>query len=198
LTGPRTWRTLALFGIASVGAWRWRPEGRRHGRTDAATKAARIPPSRSEIRIALVCYGGVSPAIDLAARDWVRARVVVDMISGTSTGGINGVFRVLASNGSRRRIPRASTPLGILMGSSSPNSLQHSLPLDHDDRTLHDRPPAGRAALAARLRRRLAAHRCPSRGGFDQPRLPNQGGSYAANAAISLPAIKADVHTLRT
>jgi patatin-related protein len=85
-----------------------------------------------EVRIALVCYGGVSLAIymhgvtrelhrlitasnrldedgnpfeagsaehvywkllrDLAARDGVRTRVVVDVISGTSAGGINGVF----------------------------------------------------------------------------------------------------------
>jgi patatin-related protein len=85
-----------------------------------------------EIRIALVCYGGVSLAIymhgvtrelhrlvtassrfeneqnpfepsssehvywellhELAAKDGVRTRVVVDVISGTSAGGINGVF----------------------------------------------------------------------------------------------------------
>jgi patatin-related protein len=85
-----------------------------------------------EVRIALVCYGGVSLAIymhgvtrelhrlvaassrfdaeqnpfeppcsehvywellhHLAARDRVRTRVVVDIISGTSAGGINGVF----------------------------------------------------------------------------------------------------------
>ena len=85
-----------------------------------------------EVRIALVCYGGVSLAIymhgvtrelhrlvtassrfneepnpfkpscsehvywellhELAARDGVRTRVVVDVISGTSAGGINGVF----------------------------------------------------------------------------------------------------------
>ena len=85
-----------------------------------------------EIRIALVCYGGVSLAIymhgvtrelhglvtassrfdeeqnpfepscsehvywellhELAATDEVRTRVVVDVISGTSAGGINGVF----------------------------------------------------------------------------------------------------------
>jgi patatin-related protein len=85
-----------------------------------------------EIRIALVCYGGVSLAIymhgvtrelhrlvvassrfdeepnpfdpscsehvywellhELAARDSVQPRVVVDVISGTSAGGINGVF----------------------------------------------------------------------------------------------------------
>src|SRR5919106_3270010 len=85
-----------------------------------------------EVRIALVCYGGVSLAIymhgitrelhrlvvassrfdeeqnpfepscsehvywellhELAAKDGVRTRVVVDVISGTSAGGINGVF----------------------------------------------------------------------------------------------------------
>jgi patatin-related protein len=85
-----------------------------------------------EIRIALVCYGGVSLAIymhgvtrelhrlvtassrldeddnpfqtgctehvywallrDLADREGLRSRVVVDVISGTSAGGINGVF----------------------------------------------------------------------------------------------------------
>jgi patatin-related protein len=85
-----------------------------------------------EVRIALVCYGGVSLAIymhgvtrelhrlvlassrfeeaanpfepscsehvywellhELAAKDGVRPRVVVDVISGTSAGGINGVF----------------------------------------------------------------------------------------------------------
>jgi patatin-related protein len=85
-----------------------------------------------EVRIALVCYGGVSLAIymhgvtrelhrlvlassrfdedanpfeppcsehvywellhELAERDGVRTRVVVDVISGTSAGGINGVF----------------------------------------------------------------------------------------------------------
>jgi hypothetical protein len=84
-----------------------------------------------EVRIALVCYGGVSLAIymhgvtrelhrlvaassrfdadqnpfeprctehvywellqHLAARDRVRTQVVVDVISGTSAGGINGV-----------------------------------------------------------------------------------------------------------
>jgi patatin-related protein len=85
-----------------------------------------------ELRIALVCYGGVSLAIymhgvtrelhrlvvassrfdeqgnpfeppctehvywdllhELAAKDGIRTRVVVDVISGTSAGGINGVF----------------------------------------------------------------------------------------------------------
>ena len=85
-----------------------------------------------EVRIALVCYGGVSLAIymhgvtrelhrlvvassrfdevpnpfkpscsehvywellhELAAKDGVQTRVVVDVISGTSAGGINGVF----------------------------------------------------------------------------------------------------------
>src|SRR5215218_4062800 len=85
-----------------------------------------------EVRIALVCYGGVSLAIymhgvtrelhrlvvassrfdeesnpfepsstehvywellhELAAKDGVQPRVVVDVISGTSAGGINGVF----------------------------------------------------------------------------------------------------------
>jgi patatin-related protein len=85
-----------------------------------------------EVRIALVCYGGVSLAIymhgvtrelhrlvvassrfdeesnpfepsstehvywellhELAAKDEVQTRVVVDVISGTSAGGINGVF----------------------------------------------------------------------------------------------------------
>ena len=85
-----------------------------------------------EVRIALVCYGGVSLAIymhgvtrelhrlvvassrfdeernpfepsstehvywellhELAAEDGVQTRLVVDVISGTSAGGINGVF----------------------------------------------------------------------------------------------------------
>jgi patatin-related protein len=85
-----------------------------------------------EVRIALVCYGGVSLAIymhgvtrelhrlvvassrfeeepnpfkpscsehvywellhELAAKDGVQTRVVVDVVSGTSAGGINGVF----------------------------------------------------------------------------------------------------------
>src|SRR5919112_407183 len=85
-----------------------------------------------EVRIALVCYGGVSLAIymhgvtrelhrmvvapsqfdeeqnpfepscsehvywelllELAAKDGVQTRMVVDVISGTSAGGINGVF----------------------------------------------------------------------------------------------------------
>jgi patatin-related protein len=94
--------------------------------------AAGNPGSVREVRIALVCYGGVSLAIymhgvtrelhrlvvassrfddepnpfepsctehvywellhELAATDGVRTRVVVDVISGTSAGGINGVF----------------------------------------------------------------------------------------------------------
>jgi patatin-related protein len=102
-------------------------------------------PSR-EVRIALVCYGGVSLAIymhgvtrelhrlvaassrfdaeqnpfepprsehvywellhHLAARDRVRTRVVVDIISGTSAGGINGVFlaKAIAHNLSQQSL----------------------------------------------------------------------------------------------
>jgi predicted acylesterase/phospholipase RssA len=89
-----------------------------------------------ELRLALVCYGGVSLAVymhglaqelhrlviastpgkrasdgtqavyrelldDLAARDGVRTCVVIDIISGTSAGGINGVSlaRALAQDG---------------------------------------------------------------------------------------------------
>ena len=103
------------------------------GRTDATRQGREgsTEPFR-ELRVALVCYGGVSLAIymhgvtrelhrlvaassrfdadenpfeppcsehvywellhHLAARDGVRTRVVVDVISGTSAGGINGVF----------------------------------------------------------------------------------------------------------
>jgi patatin-related protein len=96
------------------------------------THAAENSGSVREVRIALVCYGGVSLAIymhgvtrelhrlvvassrfheernpfvppssehlywellhELAAKDGVETRVVVDVISGTSAGGINGVF----------------------------------------------------------------------------------------------------------
>jgi len=90
-----------------------------------------------ELRLALVCYGGVSLAVymhglaqelhrlviastpgkhapdgttqaiyrelldDLAVQDGVRTRVVIDIISGTSAGGINGVSlaRALAQDG---------------------------------------------------------------------------------------------------
>src|SRR5918995_1041613 len=112
---------------------------RRHGgcrsrrwRETGMSAAAGNSGSVREIRIALVCYGGVSLAIymhgvtrelhglvtassrfdeeqnpfepscsehvywellhELAATDEVRTRVVVDVISGTSAGGINGVF----------------------------------------------------------------------------------------------------------
>ena len=96
--------------------------------------AGAAPAGSKELRLALVCYGGVSLAIymhgvtkeihklvaasrafdeqpgtnpfpgdrtehayfnalrDLADRDGVRTRVVVDVVSGTSAGGINGVF----------------------------------------------------------------------------------------------------------
>jgi patatin-related protein len=99
-----------------------------------------------EIRIALVCYGGVSLAIymhgitrelhrlvaassrldaeenpfkppctehvywqllrDMADREGVRTRVVVDVISGTSAGGINGVFlaKAIAHNLSQQSL----------------------------------------------------------------------------------------------
>ena len=96
------------------------------------SNAAENSGSVREVRIALVCYGGVSLAIymhgvtrelhrlvvassrfdeernpfeppssehvywellrELAAEDGVQTRVVVDVISGTSAGGINGVF----------------------------------------------------------------------------------------------------------
>src|SRR4030095_11256983 len=99
---------------------------------DRMSRVAENAGSVREVRIALVCYGGVSLAIymhgvtrelhrlgtassrfneepnpfkpscsehvywellhELAARDGVRTRVVVDVISGTSAGGINGVF----------------------------------------------------------------------------------------------------------
>jgi hypothetical protein len=55
--------------------------------------------------------------------------------------------------------------------------LQHNLPRDYGDRLLHYRSLVTRAALVVRLRRRLAAHRCPPRWGFDQLRLRNQDGS---------------------
>src|SRR5215218_2576817 len=99
-----------------------------------------------EIRIALVCYGGVSLAIymhgvtrelhrlvtassrfdeahnpfdpswsehvywellhELAAKDGIQLRVVVDVISGTSAGGINGVFlaKAIAHNLSQQSL----------------------------------------------------------------------------------------------
>jgi patatin-related protein len=124
-----------------------------------------------EVRIALVCYGGVSLAIymhgvtrelhrlvvassrfgeeanpfapsctehvywellhELAAEDRVEARVVVDVISGTSAGGINGVFlaKALAHDLSQQSLrdlwfeeadiakllvgPRLLNPLGV-------------------------------------------------------------------------------------
>jgi predicted acylesterase/phospholipase RssA len=99
--------------------------------TGMAAGAGSSGPVR-EVRIALVCYGGVSLAIymhgvtrelhrlvvassrfeeernpfdrscsehvywellhERAARDGVQTRVVVDVVSGTSAGGINGVF----------------------------------------------------------------------------------------------------------
>src|SRR6266545_4241003 len=102
------------------------------GRTDMSVTSGGSAAPVKEIRIALVCYGGVSLAIymhgvtrelhrlvtassrldedrnpfeagcaehvywellhDMAAREGVRTRVVVDVISGTSAGGINGVF----------------------------------------------------------------------------------------------------------
>src|SRR5262249_60679337 len=94
-----------------------------------------------ELRLALVCYGGVSLAIymhgttkeihklvlasqgrdlesttnpfpqetteavywellkDMEAKDGIRTRVVVDIVSGTSAGGINGVFLAKARAG---------------------------------------------------------------------------------------------------
>src|SRR5215204_2985273 len=106
-----------------------RPRGwRESGMSNAAENSGSV----REVRIALVCYGGVSLAIymhgvtrelhrlvvassrfdeernpfeppssehvywellhELAAEDGVQTRVVVDVISGTSAGGINGVF----------------------------------------------------------------------------------------------------------
>jgi patatin-related protein len=117
-----------------------------------------------EIRIALVCYGGVSLAIymhgvtrelhrlvaassrfdadqnpfepsctehvywellrHLAARDRVRTRVVVDVISGTSAGGINGVFLAKAiahdlSQQSLRDLWFAEADIGRLLSGPS-------------------------------------------------------------------------------
>ena len=84
-----------------------------------------------------------------------------------------------------RRLPNLAAedsprtdPIGHPRGLEQPQpSLQHNLPRDYDDRLLHYRSLVSRAALAVRLRRRLAAHRCPPRWGFDQPRLRNQDGS---------------------
>jgi len=110
------------------GSGRWALWLEGAGMSDAAGNSGPV----REVRIALVCYGGVSLAIymhgvtlelhrlvtassrfdeernpfdpscsehvywdllhELAAKDGVRTRVVVDVISGTSAGGINGVF----------------------------------------------------------------------------------------------------------
>jgi patatin-related protein len=117
-----------------------------------------------EVRIALVCYGGVSLAIymhgvtrelhrlvaassrfdadqnpfdprctehvywellqHLAARDRVRTQVVVDVISGTSAGGINGVFLAKAiahdlSQQSLRDLWFAEADIGKLLSGPS-------------------------------------------------------------------------------
>src|SRR5215207_5216126 len=120
LLGPRLHSTARRHGGAS-----------RMGET-RMSRAIENSDSVREVRIALVCYGGVSLAIymhgvtrelhrlvlassrfgedgnpfepscsehvywellhELAAKDGVRARMVVDVISGTSAGGINGVF----------------------------------------------------------------------------------------------------------
>jgi patatin-related protein len=117
-----------------------------------------------EVRVALVCYGGVSLAIymhgvtrelhrlvaassrfdaeqnpfeppcsehvywellhHLAARDRVRTRVVVDIISGTSAGGINGVFLAKAiahdlSQQSLRDLWFAEADIGKLLSGPS-------------------------------------------------------------------------------
>jgi patatin-related protein len=135
------------------------------------SNAARDSGPVREVRIALVCYGGVSLAIymhgvtrelhrlvtassrfekeqnpfepsssehvywellhELAANDGVRTRVVVDVISGTSAGGINGVFlaKAVAHDLSQRSLrdlwfdeadigkllagPRLLNPLGV-------------------------------------------------------------------------------------
>jgi patatin-related protein len=117
-----------------------------------------------EVRVALVCYGGVSLAIymhgitrelhrmvtassrldaaenpfkppctehvywqllrDMADREGVRIRVVVDVISGTSAGGINGVFLAKAiahnlSQESLRDLWFAEADLGKLLSGPS-------------------------------------------------------------------------------
>src|SRR5829696_4832293 len=147
---------------------------------DRMTRVAENAGSVREVRIALVCYGGVSLAIymhgvtrelhrlvvassrfdeesnpfepsstehvywellhERAAKDEVQTRVVVDVISGTSAGGINGVFlaKALAHDLSQQSLrdlwfkeadvrkllagPRLLNPLGFkgkLAGSSS-------------------------------------------------------------------------------
>jgi hypothetical protein len=84
-----------------------------------------------------------------------------------------------------RRLPNVAAKdcprtdlIGRSRGLEQPqSSLQHNRLRDYDDRLLHYRSLVSRAALAVHLRRRLAAHRCPARWGFDQPRLRKKDGS---------------------
>jgi hypothetical protein len=71
-------------------------------------------------------------------------------------------------------------------------SLQDNLLLDYDETLLHYRSPSEPGSSGSPVFNSewqlIGVHHA---GGFDRPRLRNQGGSYAANEAISLPAIAA-------
>jgi V8-like Glu-specific endopeptidase len=73
-------------------------------------------------------------------------------------------------------------------------SLQDNLLLDYDETLLHYRSPTEGGSSGSPVFNSdwqlIGVHHA---GGFDRPRLRNQGGSYAANEAISLPAIEVGI-----
>ena len=77
-------------------------------------------------------------------------------------------------------------------------SLQDNLLLDYDETLLHYRSPSEPGSSGSPVFdsewQLIGVHHA---GGFDRPRLRNQGGSYAANEAISLPAIEAGLRRRR-
>jgi V8-like Glu-specific endopeptidase len=87
--------------------------------------------------------------------------------------------------------PRAYL-IGHPRGHSQPQfSLQDNLLLDYDDTVVHYRSPTEGGSSGSPVFdyqwKLIGLHHA---GGFDTPRLNNHGGSYAANEAIALPAIK--------
>jgi V8-like Glu-specific endopeptidase len=89
--------------------------------------------------------------------------------------------------------PPRAYPIGHPRGLEQPQfSLQDNVLLDYDDTLVHYRSPSEPGSSGSPVFdsewQLIGVHHA---GGFDRPRLRNQGGSYAANEAISLPAIKA-------